>query len=180
LTNRIADPEGQSLPRLFALASGFDDSVARLAATSALHSVDSINRKLTRSEPTNPAPDSRSRSGSLEDPLRRGQRQIENAKIRIGMQIDDTSFRNQLIESGVLSSKDHTKWNFETLTVLLEGPLLSPKRLEEATRGSKFIRRVVHFFYPFNYKYSDMSNTKVSYRMRLGSPFSNTEMGPRN
>jgi rapamycin-insensitive companion of mTOR len=150
------------LPRLFALASGFDDSGARLAATSALHSVDSINRNLARTEPTSPsAPDSRARSGSLDDPLRRGQRQIENAKIRMGMQIDDTSFRNQLIESGVLSSKDHTKWNFDTLTELLEGPLLSAKRLEEATRGSKFIRRVVHFFHPFNHKYADMKNTKV-------------------
>jgi rapamycin-insensitive companion of mTOR len=155
------EPE-QSLPRLFALASGFNNGESRLAATSALHSVDSINRSLARPEPA--APNSRNRSGSLDDPLRRGQRQIENAKIRMGMQIDDTSFRNQLIETGILSSKDHTKWNFDTLMELLEGPLLSAKRLEEATRGSKFIRRVLQFFHPFNHKYSDMPSTKVRCR----------------
>jgi hypothetical protein len=58
-------------------------------------------------------------------------------------------------------TKDHTKWNFEVLHDLIEGPLLNPKRMEEAIKVSRFIRRLLAFFHPFSHRFSDMENDKV-------------------
>lgn len=80
----------------------------------------------------------------------------------MGMQIDDAHFRNLLLETQVLNTKDHTRWAFEILTELLEGPLLAPKRLDEAMRASKFMRRLLSFFHPFSYRYSDTKRSAVS------------------
>src|SRR5882762_488513 len=58
-------------------------------------------------------------------------------------------------------TKDHTKWNFEVLQDLIEGPLLNPKRMEEAIKVSRFIRRLLSFFHPFSHRFSDMEIDKV-------------------
>lgn len=58
-------------------------------------------------------------------------------------------------------TKDHTKWNFEVLHDLIEGPLLNPKRMEEAIKVSRFIRRLLSFFHPFSHRFSDMEKDKV-------------------
>ena len=58
--------------------------------------------------------------------------------------------------------KDHIKWNFDTLQELIEGPLLNPKRMEEAIKVSRFIRRLMSFFHPFSHRFSDMKRTRVS------------------
>lgn len=78
------------------------------------------------------------------------------------MQIDDAHFRNLLLETQVLSTKEHARWNVEILMELLEGPLLNPKRLDEAMRASKLMRRVLSFFHPFSYRYSEVRKNKVS------------------
>lgn len=81
----------------------------------------------------------------------------------MGMQIDDAHFRNLLLETQVLSTKDHTRWSLDILIGLLEGPLLNPRRLDEAMRASKFMRRLLSFFHPFGYRYGEISKTaKVS------------------
>jgi len=61
-----------------------------------------------------------------------------------------------------MSAKDHTKWNFDTVQDLIEGPLLNPRRMEEVTRASKFLRRLMSFFHPFSHRFSDIKRTKVS------------------
>lgn len=114
-------------------------------------------------EPTDGDTRPRSASLSLDDPLKRGQRQVEEAKIRMGMQIDDAHFRNLLLETQVLNTKDHARWALEILTELLEGPLLNARRLDEAMRASKFMRRLLSFFHPFNYRYSEVVKTPVSF-----------------
>lgn len=159
-----------SLPHLFALASKFQSGENRQAATSALSSIDGLNRRLTRLDPQPTARSTRKeRSPSTKETMRRGQRQVEKAKIRLGMQIDDNTFRNLLIETQVLSTKDHTKWNFDTLVELLEGPLMNPRRLEEAMRGTKFLRRLLSFFHPFAYRFSSIKKIKANERyVRLG------------
>lgn len=58
-------------------------------------------------------------------------------------------------------TKDHMKWNFETLQDLIDGPLLNPKRMEEAIKVSRFIRRLMSFYHPFSHRFSDMERTKV-------------------
>jgi rapamycin-insensitive companion of mTOR len=58
-------------------------------------------------------------------------------------------------------TKDYTKWSFDTLQELIEGPLLNPKRMEEAIKVSRFIRRLMSFFHPFSHRFSDMAKLKV-------------------
>lgn len=87
-------------------------------------------------------------------------RQISTSRLTSALQLDDTTFRLHLLESGVLSTKDHTKWNFEVVRDLLEGPLRNPKRLEEATRGSKWVKRVVGFYWPFGGRYGELSKAE--------------------
>lgn len=152
----------QTLPRLFAMASHYDDIGDRLRATGALQSIDKYTRQQTRQQATLVSiQNSRNRANSLDDPLTRGQRQIENSKIRMGMQIDDTTWKNKLLETQILVHKEHTKWNYDAILEIVEGPLLNPARFNEAVRGTKFMRRLITFFYPSERRYSDMDNTPV-------------------
>jgi large subunit ribosomal protein L17e len=66
-------------------------------------------------------------------------------------------------------TKDHTVWKFDLLQELIEGPLLNPKRLEEAIKVSRFIRRLLSFFHPFGsgMKFCDLPRTKVRHAFRL-------------
>ena len=41
------------------------------------------------------------RANSAEDAVRRGQRQVEQSKIKIGMQMDDKTFQSCLLETQV-------------------------------------------------------------------------------
>jgi hypothetical protein len=45
---------------------------------------------------------------------------------------------------------------------LIEGPLLNPKRLDEAIRATKFIRRLFSFLHPYNNRFSSIKKTRVS------------------
>lgn len=69
-------------------------------------------------------------------------------------------------------TKDHTKWNFEVLQDLIEGPLLNPKRMEEAIKVSRFIRRLLSFFHPFSHRFSDMEKDKAKIPAFYYLPFS--------
>lgn len=80
----------------------------------------------------------------------------------MAMQIDDVTFRNSLLETQVLSTKDHTKWNYDMILELLEGPLLNPKRLDESMRATKFMRRLLGFYHPFACRFSDIRKSRVS------------------
>lgn len=61
----------------------------------------------------------------------------------------------------VLTSRDHTKWNYDVILEVLQGPLLNPRRLEEALKASKFGRRLLAFFQPLNLRFSAVKKTKV-------------------
>ncbi|GAA5902766.1 TORC2 complex subunit TSC11 [Sporobolomyces salmoneus] len=100
---------------------------------------------------------------------------VESDKLRVALSIDDVSFRNSLLETGVLSTKEDAKWSFDLLIDLLEGPLRNPKRLDEAMRASKFMKRLLGFFHPLSFKYSDTrkDETTIKYT-RLGCTMINT------
>jgi rapamycin-insensitive companion of mTOR len=161
----------QALPRLFTLAASFDNLPPRLSASAALASVDSINRNRARLISIVQPAQKRSRSDSLEDAGNQSatiRLQVENSKMRAGYQIDDASFRNQLLESGVLQNPTSSSnasatssWNIEVITDLLEGALLNPRRLEEVIKGTKFLRRLMLFYHPLERKYSDLPRTPV-------------------
>lgn len=79
----------------------------------------------------------------------------------MGMQMEDKHFQSLLNETQVLITRDHNKWNFDILMAVVCGPLLHPRRLEEALKASKFGRRLLSFFHPQNRRFSDIKKTKV-------------------
>lgn len=98
----------------------------------------------------------------MQESLQRSQRQVQQVKLRLGLQVDDRQFQTMINESGVLLTRDHTKWNYEIIMDLLQGPLLNPKRLDEVIRVTKFIRRLFSFFHPLNNRFSSVLRTRVS------------------
>ncbi|KAJ7675763.1 Rapamycin-insensitive companion of mTOR, N-term-domain-containing protein [Mycena polygramma] len=161
----------QTIPRIFSMASDYGHGENRIVGTSAMSAIDSFNRNQTRLEPNAVKGSSRPRANSAEDAIRRGQRQIEQVKLKINMQMDDKTFQSSLLETQVMLTKDHTVWKFDLLQELIDGPLLNPKRLEEAIKVSRFIRRLLSFFHPFGsgMKFCDLPRTKANHRwVKLG------------
>ncbi|KAJ6559137.1 Rapamycin-insensitive companion of mTOR, N-term-domain-containing protein [Mycena vulgaris] len=160
----------QTIPRIFSMASDYSHGEHRIVGTSAMSAIDSFNRNQTRLEP-NAVKGSRPRANSAEDAIRRGQRQVEQVKLKMSMQMDDKTFQSSLLETQVMLTKDYTVWKFDILQELIEGPLLNPKRLEEAIKVSRFIRRLLSFFHPFGSgtKFCDLPRNKVNHRwVKLG------------
>ncbi|KAG8875681.1 hypothetical protein FRB97_004816 [Tulasnella sp. 331] len=160
----------QALPRLFAMAAEHDVyGDPRKMASVTLSSIDSFRRNMGRLQRPM-IQGSRERANSIEDPVRRNQRQVEQNKLKATMQIDDKSFQDVLLKTQVMVQKDYAKWNVEALIELMEGPLLNPKRLEEAFRVLKFGKRLISFFHPFSIdRFSSLTKTMYNRRfVRLG------------
>lgn len=148
----------QSLPQLFALASNFEDEQVRHNATAALAHID----RLTRAQVRYAAPAvSITKEERLANAIRT-QEKVHEVKLKIGYAIDDAHFRQLLMDTQVLNTKDYTKWSWESITELLQGPLLNPRRLDEAMRGKKFIKRLLAFYRPFSHRFSDINATKAN------------------
>ncbi|CAG8523548.1 7861_t:CDS:10 [Ambispora leptoticha] len=160
----------QSLPKLFNLAMKFEDEIIRHNATAALSHIDNLNRTRLGLQSNDGISEFGAlgvAAAALEDRRRRSARQVENVKIKMGIQIDDVHFRNMLMETQVLA-KDYTQWKWETLMELLQGPLLNPRRLEDAIR-SKFLKRLIGFFRPNSYRFSNIKKAMDTQRyVRLG------------
>ncbi|KAJ7761527.1 Rapamycin-insensitive companion of mTOR, N-term-domain-containing protein [Mycena maculata] len=162
----------QTIPRIFSMASDYGDGEHRIVGTTALSAIDSFNRNQTRLEP-NAVKGLRPRANSAEDAIRRGQRQVEQVKLKMSMQMDDKTFQSSLLDTQVMTSKNYADWKFDLLQELIEGPLLNPKRLEELIKVSRFIRRLLSFFHPFGSgispKFCDLARKPPNQRwVRLG------------
>ncbi|KAJ6256105.1 hypothetical protein Dda_9197 [Drechslerella dactyloides] len=154
----------QMLPSLFRCASQFD-SVLRKTATSAVYQIDSLNRTLQRTG--NHAGTTTTRI-ALDD-SKGTARQVEQVKLKLNLQIDEPHFRSLILDSQILTTKTHTKWKMDALLELVQVSLLNPKRLDEALKGTKFLKRLMSFFRPFKYRFSKINNTKPNLRfVRLG------------
>ncbi|KAF8305657.1 hypothetical protein DL93DRAFT_2172481 [Clavulina sp. PMI_390] len=101
----------------------------------------------------------RGRANSVEDTVRRDRRQVDQTRIQHILQMDDRTFQSFILDTQVMSQTSHTKWNFETLTALVEGPLLNPKRLEEALKGTRFGKKLMPFFWPRSGKFATLEKT---------------------
>ncbi|KAF9182652.1 hypothetical protein BGZ50_004785 [Haplosporangium sp. Z 11] len=132
----------QSLPSLFQVASNFEDPVLRHVAISAFRFIDTLSRRITGSIME------RSDDG-------RGQRHLDRIKQRIGTQLDEANFRSLLNDTQVLSTKDVSKWHWNLILEIIQGPMLNPRRLDEAIRGTKFSKRLLAFYRPLNHRYSN-------------------------
>jgi rapamycin-insensitive companion of mTOR len=154
----------QVLPNLLRAAAKFDID-QRFIAIGTIYQVDSVNRTLYRSDPST-MNTIRTTSTSETDTSRQSS---EQTKAHQGMQIDEAQFRTMMLESGVLNTVTFTKWRWDTILAIIEGPLRNPKRLDEATRTTKFLHRLLGFYRPFKYRFADVRNTKPNQRyVRIG------------
>ncbi|WVQ95387.1 hypothetical protein IAU59_002484 [Kwoniella sp. CBS 9459] len=158
----------QSLPRLFSEATDFRNPGERMAALSALSSIDSLNRNQIKAG-KKAGKEKPSAITLQQDSLQRGHRQVQSVKLRLGLQVEDKQFQQMIVDSGLLLHRDHTKWNYDIIVDLVEGPLLNPKRMDEAIKATKFIRRLFSFYHPYNNRFSAVKRTRPNHKwVKLG------------
>ncbi|KZO96980.1 hypothetical protein CALVIDRAFT_480721 [Calocera viscosa TUFC12733] len=160
-----------SLPALFAMATSFKDGDRRNTGINSLSSLDSLDRnrlRLQAQPQTN-----RNRSNSVDDAVRRGQRQAEQTRKTMAAAVDDKTFAAMILDTQVTTSRDSGKWNADLLLEVMDGALSSSKRLEEVLKTSKFCRRLLPFYHPFAHRFSDLRRTKPNEQrwVRLGCRF---------
>lgn len=148
----------QLLPELFAAASKFGDE-GRYAATGTVYQIDSVSRILYRSAPSANTTLIRSTENGSSDGLTRYEDAPKNNAIP---SFDEATFRQMLLDTQVLTSGNYLKWNWEIILKIIEGPLLNGKRLDEAIKASKFIKRIMSFYRPFKYKFAEARNTRLN------------------
>ncbi|KAF2457821.1 cytosolic regulator pianissimo [Lineolata rhizophorae] len=148
----------QVLPELVRSAAGTDMD-ERAIAVGTIYQMDSVNRTLYRSGP-GPSHGMKSGLGETE----KSQRPVEPSKAQASIQMDEGQFRTQMIDTGVLNTVNYLKWRWDLIMSIIEGPLLNPKRLDEAIKATKFVHRVLGFYRPFKYRFPEIKNTKPNQR----------------
>ena len=78
--------------------------------------------------------------------------------------MDAESFKQAMIDSQVPGHSTYVKWKWDVIHQLVEGPLTNPKRLEEALKLSKFMKRIMGFYSPFKQRFSSIRNTRPNQR----------------
>ena len=154
----------QVLPDLFSSATLFG-SEERFSAISTAYQVDSVNRTLYRSGAIgaqrtllHQSPSKDVHGAAISD--------LEQAKTgqSANLQTDEGQFRIMIVDSQVLNTLNYTKWRWDVILNIIDGPLVNPKRLDEALKASKFVHRVIGFYRPFKYNYCEIKNTKPNQR----------------
>lgn len=70
-------------------------------------------------------------------------------------QVDDLKFRKMVFDSKVLQVKDFSRWNWNVIQELLEGPLTNSRLMEELGK-TKFIRKLLVFYRPLRQRFSNV------------------------
>lgn len=159
----------QLLPELFIAASKFGDD-ERFNATGTVYQISSVSKTLYRFTPS---------TGVLDNSVNNSCSMLESrdgqTKSNPNLVLDEATFRQLLIESQILSSTNPSKWKWDVVLRIIEGPLLNGKRLDEAIKASKFIKRLMSFYRPFKFKFSDMKNSRSSHKyVKVGCALINT------
>lgn len=149
----------QVLPHLLPSAITFDVDNHDIS-TSTIYQIDSINRTLARSRGYSNGPGRYSVNMDVSASILSG----DQGKDKLSPAMDETQFRNSILETNVLNTVNYLKWKWDLIHRLVEGPLTNPKRLDEAIKGSKFVKRLVGFYRPFKYRFSMIPNTKPNQR----------------
>lgn len=153
----------QVLPNLLVSGVKFT-SEERFMSVETLYQIDSVNRTLYRSEPSLAHPN---RSNSVSVGV--ATRKAEQTKTQQNMLVDEAQFRTMMLDSGVLNTVNYTKWRWDIIQTIIDGPLRNPKRLDEAIRSTKFLHRLLGFYRPFKWRFSEVKNTKPNQRyVRMG------------
>lgn len=162
----------QLLPDLFAAASRFGDN-EHFDATGTVYQISSVSRTLYRSNPV--------AINSLNSLVSNGSDNLATTEDApkmtptVTVTLDETTFRQLLVETQVLSSTNPVKWKWDIILKIIEGPLLNGKRLDEAIKASKFVKRIMSFYRPFKYKFAEIRNTRLTQKyVRVGCALMNT------
>ncbi|KAF1959638.1 hypothetical protein CC80DRAFT_489747 [Byssothecium circinans] len=162
----------QVLPQLLHSAAQFTTE-ERFVAIGTIYQVDSVNRTLYRSGPTT-ATFSTSKSLTPSTGTT-SEKQPDQSKTQAAMQMDEATFRDLMVDTQILNTVSYQKWRWDLIQNIITGPLLNPKRLDEAMKASKFIHRLLGFYRPFKYRFSDIKNTKPNQRyVRAGCALMHT------
>jgi rapamycin-insensitive companion of mTOR len=160
----------QLLPELFAAAAHFGNE-ERYDATGTVYQISSVSRTLFRSAPT--------MQTVLSDSINNSNDNLtlldDQPKPHPNLALDETTFRALLVETQVLSSKNPLKWKWDIILKIIEGPLLNGKRLDEAIKASRFIKRIVSFYRPFKYQFTEIRKTRAAEKyIRIGCALMHT------
>lgn len=140
------------LPELFAAATQFKDD-QRFISSGIIYQISSVSKTLYRT-----ADSSTSGANPSVDAL--GTLNEEQQKSNPGVVIQDTAFRQLLVDSNVLNSSNYLKWNWDVILRMIDGPLQNGKRLDETIKVSKFMNRIMSFYRPFKNRFADLSSNK--------------------
>ncbi|KAB5570861.1 Rapamycin-insensitive companion of mTOR, N-term-domain-containing protein [Coniochaeta sp. 2T2.1] len=172
LASRLLPPswstELQLLPELFAAAANMKDD-AHNVASAVVYQISRVSRALFLSSPSAFAPSTVANHsielGSIDDQPR------QNASANY----DEARFRQLVLESGVLASSNYIKWKWDIVLKVIEGPLTNGKRMDEATKTSKFLKRIMSFYRPFKYRFSEVKSSRNSQKyVRVGCALMHT------
>jgi len=154
LASRLLPPSWSSdiqlLPELFAAAAEFGNE-DRFNASATVYQISSVSRTLYRSSPAIMSAGASAGANQLDD---------DHPKASTAILADDATWRQMLLDSGVLHSSNHSKWNWDVIMKIIEGPLQIGKRLDEAAKASKFLKRIMSFYRPFKYKFAEIKSTR--------------------
>jgi rapamycin-insensitive companion of mTOR len=129
----------------------------RSLAASLMYQIESINRTLNRSARPSGFFGKQNASGEILV----GQA-IDRSKYSALM--DSEQFRQAMADTQIPSHSQYIKWKWDLIHSLVEGPLTNVKRLEDAIKSAKFMKRLVGFYRPFKYRFSLIRNTKPNQR----------------
>lgn len=168
LASRLLPPSWsaklQLLPELFTAAAQFGHE-EQYIASGIVYQISSVSRTLYRSTPSGSMSGALPSSNSTQDLTSVEDHHKANSSIVF----DDATFRQLLIDSNVLNSSNYNKWNWEVIMKVIDGPLQTGKRLEEAIKASKFMKRIMSFYRPFKYRFAEVKNTRNTQKyVRVG------------
>ncbi|KAJ5485179.1 hypothetical protein N7539_005167 [Penicillium diatomitis] len=150
----------QVLAHLLPAAVQFDTEKHDVS-TATIFQIESINRTLARSGGYSSGTGRYNLDPDLSVP---GLLPNEHAKDKLSASMDEQTFRTAILETHVLNSVNYMKWKWDLIHRLVEGPLTNSKRMDEAIKGSKFMKRLLGFYRPFKYRFAMVPNTKPNQR----------------
>ncbi|KAM0283376.1 hypothetical protein ACHAQH_002499 [Verticillium albo-atrum] len=155
------------LPELFAAATQFKDD-ERFISSGIVYQISQVSKTLYRMSDGLPGIASLSHDNLT-------MLAEEQQKVNPGVVIQDTVFRQLLVESNVLNSSNYLKWDWDTILKMIDGPLQNGKRLDETIRVSKFMNRIMSFYRPFKNRFADLSSNKNTQKyVRVGCALMHT------
>ncbi|KAL8870420.1 MAG: hypothetical protein Q9174_003536 [Haloplaca sp. 1 TL-2023] len=133
-----------------------------------IYQMDSVSRTLHRSQAT-----ATTASGMAQQITQKPSGafpSVDNTnKPGIDIDMDEIRFRAAIVDTQILNHTKYIKWNWDLIEEIVNGPLRNPKLLNEAISGTKWLKRLLGFYRPFKYRFSDAPNTKSNHRyVRVG------------